>query len=54
MSRTVDDRIVSMEFDNSRFESNVATSMSTLDKLKKSLQLDGAAKGVERRILCRR
>lgn len=47
MSKTVDERVVSMEFDNRRFESNVKTSMSTLDKLKKSLRLDNAAKGFE-------
>ena len=45
MSRTVDNRVVEMEFDNSRFESNVSTSMSTLEKLKQALRLDGAAKG---------
>lgn len=47
MSTTVDSRIVEMRFDNKQFESNVATSMSTLDKLKKSLNLTGAAKGLE-------
>ena len=47
MSRTVDDRIVSMQFDNKQFESNVQTSLNTLDKLKQSLKLDGATKGLE-------
>ena len=47
MSRTVDNRVVEMEFDNSRFESNVSTSMSTLEKLKQALRLDGAAKGFD-------
>lgn len=47
MSRVVDERVVSMQFDNKQFENNVATSMSTLDKLKKSLNLTGAAKGLE-------
>ena len=46
MSTTVDNRVVQMEFDNRRFESNVETSMSTLDKLKKALNLDNAAKGL--------
>lgn len=45
MSKTIDERVVSMEFDNSKFESNVKTSMSTLDKLKKSLNFDGVGKG---------
>ena len=46
MSRTIDSRVVEMQFDNKQFESNVATSMSTLDKLKRSLNLDGATKGL--------
>ena len=37
MSKQVDERIVSMQFDNKHFESNVATTMSTLDKLKAKL-----------------
>ena len=47
MSKTVDERVVSMEFDNKNFEKNVSTSLSTLDKLKQSLNLTGAAKGLE-------
>ena len=47
MSRTVDERVVSMQFDNKQFENNVQTSLSTLDKLKQSLNLSGAAKGFE-------
>ena len=47
MSRTVDERIVSMQFDNENFEQNVRTSMSTLEKLKQSLNLKGAAKGID-------
>ena len=47
MSTTVDERVVSMQFDNRHFESNVQTTMSTLDKLKQKLRLDGAAKGLE-------
>lgn len=47
MSRTVDERIVEMRFDNKQFEQNVQTSLSTLDKLKRSLNLDGAEKGLE-------
>jgi len=47
MSKTVDERIVSMQFDNKQFESNVKTSMSTLDKLKQSLKLTDSAKGFE-------
>ena len=47
MSRTVDERVVSMQFDNKQFENNVQTSLSTLDKLKQSLNLSRAAKGFE-------
>lgn len=47
MSRQVDERVVSMQFDNKHFEQNVQTSLSTLDKLRQSLKLDGATKGLE-------
>ena len=47
MSKTVDERVVEMRFDNKQFEANVKTSMSTLDKLKSSLKLGDASKGLE-------
>ena len=47
MSKQVDERVVSMQFDNAQFEKNVQTSMSTLDKLKQKLNLNGATKGLE-------
>lgn len=47
MSRTIDERIVEMRFDNAQFEKNVATSMSTLDKLKKSLNFKNSSKSLE-------
>ena len=47
MSTTVDNRVVSMQFDNSHFEKNVGTTLSTLDKLKQKLNLDGAARGLD-------
>ena len=47
MSKTVDERVVEMRFDNAQFEKNVQTSMSTLDKLKQKLNLSGAAKGLD-------
>ena len=47
MGKTVDERVVSMGFENRDFESNVKTSMSTLDKLKQALKFDGASKGLE-------
>ena len=47
MSKTVDERVVEMRFDNKQFESNVQTSMSTIEKLKKSLDFRGAEKGLD-------
>lgn len=47
MSTTVDQRVVSMKFDNKQFESGVSTSLSTLDRLKNGLNLEGASKGLE-------
>ena len=47
MSSTIDQRIVEMQFDNQRFERNVSTSISTLDKLKQALRLDAASKGLD-------
>lgn len=47
MSTTIDERVVEMRFDNKQFERNIQTSLSSLDKLKKSLNLEGAAKGLE-------
>jgi peptidoglycan hydrolase-like protein with peptidoglycan-binding domain len=47
MSTTIDQRVVQMQFDNRHFENNVATTMSTLDKLKQKLHLDGAVKGFD-------
>lgn len=47
MSTTIDQKVVEMKFDNRQFEANVKESMSTLSKLKQSLNLSGAAKGLE-------
>lgn len=47
MSTTIDQRVVEMRFDNKQFESNVQTSISTLEKLKQKLNLTGASKGLE-------
>ena len=46
MSKTIDERVVEMRFDNKQFESNVQTSLSTIEKLKKSLDMDGATNGL--------
>lgn len=54
MSKQVDERVVEMRFDNTNFESNVKTTMSTLDRLKAALKfpsktdaLSGIAKSAE-------
>ena len=47
MSKVIDEKVVSMEFDNKRFERNVSTTINTIDKLKESLQFKDASKGFE-------
>ena len=47
MSKTVDERVVEMRFDNSQFESNVKTSMNTLERLKASMKFDKAAESLK-------
>ena len=47
MSKTVEQRVVEMRFDNSHFEKHTRETMSTLDKLKQKLNLSGASKGLE-------
>lgn len=42
----VDNRVVSMKFDNAAFETGAATTMSTLDKLRQALSLTGGTKGM--------
>lgn len=44
MSNVIDQKVVEMRFDNKQFENNVQTSLSTLDRLKKSLNMEGATK----------
>ena len=46
MSTTIDHRVVEMEFDNKQFERNVSTTMSSIDKLKQSLNFNGTSKGM--------
>jgi len=43
----IDERVLAMKFDNKQFETNVQTSMGTLEKLKQKLALQGATKGLE-------
>lgn len=48
MSNVIDERVVEMRFDNGQFEQGVQTSLSTLDRLKKALKLDGITKGFDK------
>lgn len=47
MSRTIDERIVEMQFNNQQFEQNVKVSMSTLDKLKQALNFGKGKNGFD-------
>lgn len=47
MSKSVDERVVQMQFENKQFESNARTTMNTIDSLKKSLNFSGAAKSFD-------
>ena len=47
MSKTIDERVVSMQFDNGQFEKNVSASIKSVDNLKKSLNFDGVSKGLD-------
>ncbi len=47
MSATVEERVVQMEFDNRGFERGIQTSMRSLDRLDKSLELKNGTKGFE-------
>ena len=47
MSKTIDQRVVEMQFDNKNFEKNVSQSMSTLDKLKEKLNFSKASKNLD-------
>ena len=46
MSTTIDQKVVEMRFDNKQFEKGVSTTMSSVDKLKKSLKFEGATDGL--------
>jgi tape measure domain-containing protein len=42
----IDDKVVAMSFEGSKFESGVRSTLSALDKLKAALRFDGASKGL--------
>lgn len=47
MSKTIDQKVVEMRFDNGQFEQRAKESMSTLDKLKAKLSFKDASKGFD-------
>lgn len=47
MSKEVDERVVEMKFDNKDFEKNTRKTMSTLDSLKKKLNMSKASDGLK-------
>ena len=47
MSTTVDNRVVSMQFDNAEFERKTKTTMGTLDRLKQKLNFGDSAKSLQ-------
>ena len=44
---TIDDKVVAMSFESSKFESGVNKSIESLDKLKSALQFPHAGKGID-------
>lgn len=48
MSTTIDNRVVEMTFNNRQFESGAKETLSTLEKLKASLNIDSAAQSLSR------
>lgn len=47
MADVIDEKVVSMQFDNKEFEKNVAESLKSIQELKKSLDFDASTKNLE-------
>lgn len=47
MAKSIDQRIVEMNFENDKFEKNVGQSLKTIENLEKSLDFKGGTKGLE-------
>lgn len=47
-SKTVDEKVVEMRFDNAQFEKNVQGTMNSIEKLKQKLKFKGASEGIEK------
>ena len=48
MSNTIDNRVVQMEFDNKQFENGAKTTMTTLEKLKQSLNFNSSVNSLSK------
>lgn len=48
MSRTIDDKVVEMQFDNAQFERGVKETMSTLEKFKQALDMSVLGTSIEK------
>lgn len=48
MGKSVDERVVEMQFDNKQFESGIRTSLKSLANLKNSLNMDSATKSLSK------
>jgi tape measure domain-containing protein len=46
MSSSIDERVVSMKFDDVQFQQGIKTTLDALDQLNKGLKLEGATKGL--------
>ena len=47
MSKTIDEKVVEMRFDNQQFEKNIATTMNSIKSLEKSCNMAPAVKEFE-------
>src|SRR5580765_4989128 len=46
LMETIDDKVVAMSFESSKFEQSVNSSISAIEKLKAALKFDGASQGL--------
>ena len=44
---SIDERVVALKFDSSRFQAGVQTAISMLDRLKSAMNIGGKSKGLE-------
>jgi hypothetical protein len=47
MSKSIDKRVVEMQFDNKQFENNIQSTLRSLENLKKGLELKGVGTGLQ-------